>query len=71
MTCDRCSELEARVEALLDELHDTRTRLNDVVRERGIEQAVTRRHPSAVGLSDPCPPFGIRRPDLRLIGGTG
>lgn len=67
--CDHCPcvpELEARVEALLDELHDTQTKLNDVVRQRGTEQAIARRHPSTG--PDWCPPNGMRRPDLRLIG---
>jgi hypothetical protein len=65
MTCDRCVELEAQVEALLDELHDARVALADVW---AVREAVARqRHPSTRG--DICPPNGIRRPVLHLIGG--
>jgi hypothetical protein len=64
MTCDRHDELEAQVEALLDELHDLKA---GRTREASVAQARARAagHPSA---QDWCPPHGIVRPDLRLVG---
>ena len=63
MTCDRCSELESRIEALLDELHDVKVA---AVRERSVERALRAGHPST--RRDDCPVHVIKRPDLRLVG---
>jgi hypothetical protein len=43
VSCDRCLELEARIEALLDELHDVKVA---AVRERSVERALRAGHPS-------------------------
>jgi hypothetical protein len=60
--CDRCPELEARIEALLDELHD----LNVAACDRAsVAQAEARAaHPAT---RDDCPPHGIARPLLTLV----
>jgi hypothetical protein len=59
VTCDRCPEYEARIEALLDELHDLNVA---ACREAAIDDAQAR-HPS----NDDCPPHGIERPRLSLV----
>ena len=58
MSCDRCSELEAEREALLDELHDLRVA---ACRDAFVAEARAA-HPSA---RDWCPPHGI--PRLKLV----
>jgi hypothetical protein len=55
--CDRCPELEARIEALLDELQDLNVA---ACREAAIDDARARQ-PS----NDDCPPLGI--PRLALV----
>jgi hypothetical protein len=57
--CDRCPELEARIEGLLDELHDLKVA---ACRQAAIDDARAR-HPS----NDDCPPHGIQRPRLSLV----
>jgi hypothetical protein len=57
--CDRCPELEAHIEGLLDELHDLKVA---ACREAAIDDAQAR-HPS----NDDCPPHGIQRPLLALV----
>jgi hypothetical protein len=57
--CDRCPELEAQIEALLDELHDLKVA---ACRGAAIDDAQAR-HPS----NDDCPPHGIERPRLSLV----
>jgi hypothetical protein len=62
MTCDHCPcvpDLEARIEALLDELHDVKVA---AVRERSVERALRAGHPSTRRDG---------RAALRLIGGPG
>jgi hypothetical protein len=41
--------------------------LEQLKRERSVERALRADHPST--RRDDCPPHGLRRPDLRLIGG--
>lgn len=72
--CDRCAELTDERDAALADVAELAGELRDVrvelARLRSEREAVARsRHPSNQPTHDMCPPRGIRRPDLRLIGG--